>query len=219
MASGCAFDIDCRACPRLLPQRDADQVGRPGWHAAPVPAVGPRQSRLLVVGLAPGRFGAHRTGRPFWGDDSGDWLHDALLRYGFAEAGEAGQPPRLKHCRITNAVRCLPPGNRPTPVERRRCARFLERDFGELCRGGRRRLPVAVLALGHFAHEAVLQSLGLRFGAMPFGHGSAHTLAAGVTLVDSYHCSRYNTRTGRLTRPMFDAVFEQLGSLLTVGRP
>ncbi len=168
------------------------------------------RSRLLVVGLAPGRLGAHRTGHPFWGDDSGDWLYDALLRYGYAEAGEAGRPPRLKDCRITNAVRCLPPGNRPTPAERRQCSTFLERDLGELCRGGRRRRPVAVLALGHFAHEAVLSSLGLRLASLPFAHGAAHRLAGGLALVDSFHCSRYNTRTGRLTRSMFDAVFEQL---------
>ena len=162
------------------------------------------------MGLAPGRHGAHRTGRPFWGDDSGDWLHAALLRHGFAEASAAGRPPRLTACRITNAVRCLPPGNRPTPAEGRRCSTFLQRDLGELLRAGRRRRPQAVLALGRFAHESVLRCVGLRVAAFPFGHGAVHELSAGVVLVDSYHCSRYNTRTGRLTWPMFDAVFDRL---------
>lgn len=191
-------------------QRDADRLACPGWHAAPVPSVGSRNARLLIVGLAPGRLGAHRSGRPFWGDDSGDWLHTALLRHGFAEAAGRGRPPRLTACRITNAVRCLPPDNRPTPAERRACSRFLQRELGELCRGGRRRHPVAVLALGRFAHEAVLQGVGLKPASHPFVHAAVHELAAGVKLVDSYHCSRYNTRTGRLTWPMFDAVFERL---------
>lgn len=164
----------------------------------------------MIVGLAPGRFGAHRSGRPFWGDDSGDWLHAALQRHGFAEAGEAGRPPRLKGCRITNAVRCLPPGNKPTPAERGRCSPFLQRELGELCGGGRRRRPLAVLALGRFAHDAVLLGFGLRLASHPFAHAAMHALPAGVALLDSYHCSRYNTRTGRLTRPMFDAVFERL---------
>ncbi|MCC5885321.1 MAG: uracil-DNA glycosylase [Gammaproteobacteria bacterium] len=212
-ASGCVFDADCRACPRLLLQRDADAVAHPQWHAAPVAAAGPTKSRLLIVGLAPGRLGAHRTGRPFWGDDSGDWLHEALLRHGFARAREGGRPPALKGCRITNAVRCLPPGNRPTSAERRRCSVFLQRDLGELCGGGRRQRPVAILALGRFAHEAVLLGLGRGLSGLPFFHGAEHPLAKGVTLVDSYHCSRYNTRTGRLTWPMFDAVFERLEAL------
>lgn len=194
--------------------REQDRVRQSGWHAAPVAAVGPPDGRLLVVGLAPGRRGAHRTGRPFWGDDSGDWLHAALLRHGFAEAAGTGRPPRLLDCRITNAVRCLPPGNRPTPAERKQCAAYLFRDLGLLCRGGRRRRSVAILALGRVAHDAILAVLGQPLSSMPFGHASLHDLGSRVYLVDSYHCSRYNTRTGRLTRPMFDLVFERLKSCL-----
>ncbi len=194
--------------------RERDRVRQPSWHAAPVAAVGPRDGRLLVVGLAPGRHGAHRTGRPFWGDESGDWLYAALQRHGFAEVAGAGRPPRLLNCRITNAVRCLPPGNRPTPAERKQCAAYLYRDLGLLCRGGRRRRPVAILALGRVAHDATLAALARRLASVPFGHGTLHDLAPRVHLVDSYHCSRYNTRTGRLTRPMFDLVFERLKSQL-----
>lgn len=176
----------------------------PGWHAAPVPAVGPDDAHLLVVGLAPGMRGANRTGRPFLGDDSGALLYPALARAGFATERGAGRW-RLLDTRITNAVRCVPPANRPLPEERRRCAPFLERDLGRLLRGGRRRRPVAVLALGAVAHEAVLRLLGRRRRDFPFAHGAEHRIADGARLVDAYHPSRYNVRTGRLTEAMFDA--------------
>lgn len=160
-------------------------------------------------------MGAHRTGRPFFGDDSGVWLHDALIRYGFAEDRGPTRAPRLHHCRITNAVRCLPPGNRPTPEERRRCAPYLLRELGTLCRGGRRRRDVVVLALGRIAHDAILSAVERPVASAAFAHGAEHALGRGVHLLDSYHCSRYNTRTGRLTRSMFDAVFDRIMSRLS----
>lgn len=190
-----------------------------------MPAIGPIAARLLVVGLAPGRNGANRTGIPFFGDASGDWLFEALATHGFAEGVNAAlstrrveaRVPQLQGCRITNAVRCLPPQNRPTAAERQSCLDYLERDLGLLFRGGRRRAPVAVLALGRFAHDAVLKALRRPGHAAPFAHGALHGLAPNVTLADSYHCSRYNTQTGRLTRPMFDRVFRRLRELLDAG--
>lgn len=205
----------CNACPRLVAIRERDRRDHPDWHAAPVPSVGPATARLLIVGLAPGRMGAHRTGRPFFGDDSGAWLYDALIRFGFATARGPGRAPRLRNCRITNAVRCLPPDNRPLPEERRRCQPHLLRDLGLLCRSGRRRRSVVILALGGIAHDAVLFALGRPGSAAGFGHGAEHTLAPGVHLLDSYHCSRYNTRTGRLTPSAFDAVFDRIIHLLS----
>ena len=190
-----------------------------------MPTIGPIAARLLVVGLAPGRSGANRTGIPFVGDASGDWLFEALETHGVADGvtaavstrGAEASVPHLGCCRITNAVRCLPPQNRPTGVERQSCLDYLERDLGLLCRGGRRRAPVAVLALGRFAHDAVLKALRRPGRAAPFAHGALHGLAPNVTLADSYHCSRYNTQTGRLTRPMFHRVLRRLRELLDAG--
>ena len=170
------------------------------------------------MGLAPGRGGANRTGIPFTGDDSGDFLFAGLVRHGFAEALPAGAPGprrfRLRSVRITNAVRCLPPENRPLPAELRTCRPYLRRELGELLRGGRRRRSVAVLALGRVAHEAVLDALGSARRSHPFAHGGVHDLGARAALVDSFHPSRYNTRTGRLTVPMFDAVLSRLRAQL-----
>ena len=211
-----APEPDCRLCPRLASFRDENRArfaaspDQP-WHNAPVPSFGPAEARLLIVGLAPGLRGANRTGRPFTGDWAGDLLYAALLRFGLAE-GEYGERADdglvLTGARICNAVRCVPPENRPTPAEIATCNRFLGAELAAMSR------LCVVLALGAIAHQAVLRALGLRQAAHRFAHGATHTLADGRTLVDSYHCSRYNTNTGRLTESMFFNVFEQIISVL-----
>lgn len=172
----------------------------PAYHARPVPDFGRAGARLLVVGLAPGMHGANRTGRPFTGDHAGILLYRTLYECGFADRPEsvsAGDGLRLVDCRITNAVRCVPPANKPTPGEVRNCNAYLAADLEDVPEGG------AVLALGATAHAAVLRALGLRARDFPFAHGAQHDLAGRRRLVDSYHCSRYNTQTRRLTPAMF----------------
>jgi uracil-DNA glycosylase family 4 len=203
-ASGRAFDPDCRRCPRLT--RFLAEVSRrhPGYHCRPVPSFGDARSRLLVVGLAPGLHGANRTGRPFTGDHAGILLYATLHRFGFGnQPGSTGPGDGLElaDCRITNAVRCLPPANKPLPAEVRECNAHLAWELERHPQGG------AILALGAVAHGAVLRALGIRAAAMRFAHGAVHSLPADRLLVDSYHCSRYNTQTRRLTPEMFaDAV-------------
>ena len=195
---------DCPLCPRLVRCRTAARGEHSDWHNAPVESFGPRAARLLIVGLAPGMRGANRTGRPFTGDAAGDLLYATLGRFRFAEgdyAAHAGDGLRLVDCRITNAVRCVPPENKPVAAEVNACRRFLAAELAAMPE-----LRV-VLALGTLAHNAVLRALGLRQGAAPFGHGALHDLPGGPALADSYHCSRYNTNTGRLTEAMFEAVF------------
>lgn len=197
-------DPDCPLCPRLAALRAQNRAAAPNWHNAPVPSFGGLGARLLVVGLAPGRKGANRTGRPFTGDHAGELLYSTLLKYGFAEGRYDADPAdglRLLGARITNAVRCVPPGNRPTPLEAATCRRFLA---GEIAA-----LPDlrAVLALGGIAHASVLAALGEMQAKFPFGHGTLHRLGGGLILADSYHCSRLNTNTGRLTEAMFHDVF------------
>lgn len=207
-----APEPDCRLCPRLASFRDANRLRFAAsddgpWHNAPVPSFGPLEARLLVVGLAPGLRGANRTGRPFTGDWAGDLLYAALLRFGFAEGAygkRAGDGLVLTEARICNAVRCVPPENRPTPAEVATCNRFLAAELAAMPR-----LRV-VLALGAVAHLAVLRALGLRQASFRFAHGAIHALADGRLLADSYHCSRYNTNTGRLTEAMFFRVFEMI---------
>jgi uracil-DNA glycosylase len=194
------FDPGCTRCPRLAAFLADARRRHPDYHARPVPAFGPRQPRLLVVGLAPGMHGANRTGRPFTGDYAGVLLYATLHAFGFASrpvSEHATDPLRLVDCRITNAARCVPPENRPLPAEVRNCAGYLADDLGDVATGG------VLLALGRIAHEAVLRTLALPLSAHPFAHGAAHTLPDGRTLLDSYHCSRYNTNTGRLTPGMF----------------
>ena len=195
---------DCDLCPRLANFR-ADNRGKfDGWHNAPVPSFGPADAPLLIVGLAPGLRGANRTGRPFTGDHAGDLLYRTLTKFGFAVGTydrRADDGLRLAGCRITNAVRCVPPENKPVGAEVKACRPFL---YGELTGAAERRI---ILALGSLAHGAILASLGLRKASYPFGHGHRHPLDNGTVLFDSYHCSRYNTNTGRLTEAMFDAVF------------
>jgi uracil-DNA glycosylase family 4 len=202
---------DCPICPRLVAFRQKNRQGEPGWHNAPVPSFGPASARLLVVGLAPGLKGANRTGRPFTGDYAGDLLYETLRKFGFAE-GAYGRSPddgfRLVDCRVTNAVRCVPPENKPTPSEIAGCRPFLA---GEIAA-----MPnlAAVMALGAIAHGSVLAALGERLSRRPFKHGALHELEGGLLLADSYHCSRYNTNTGRLTAAMFEAVVAALRARL-----
>ena len=195
---------DCGLCPRLVRFRDAWRGREPAWFNAPVPSFGPLDARLLVVGLAPGLRGANRTGRPFTGDGAGDLLYPTLLAAGFARGRFEARPDdglELTDCRIANTVRCAPPENKPTGAEIGACNTFLA---GEIA--GLTRLEV-VLALGTVAHNAVLDALGVRRGGVRFGHASSHRLENGLRLVDSYHCSRLNTNTGRLTPAMFEGVF------------
>lgn len=181
----------------------------PGWHNAPVPTFGTKDARLLIVGLAPGLRGANRTGRPFTGDYAGELLYETLIGFGFADGKYQASPAdglRLISCAITNAVRCVPPQNRPAPAEVNSCLPFLAATMGSLAR-----LRV-IVALGRVAHGSVIRGFGMRPAAAPFAHGLEHVLAGldgprEIFLIDSYHCSRYNTNTGVLTREMFRSVF------------
>jgi uracil-DNA glycosylase family 4 len=196
-------DRNCGLCPRLAGYRAANRVANPHWFNAPVPSFGPVDARLLVVGLAPGVKGANRTGRPFTGDHAGLLLYGTLLRFGLAEGTYRAEPDDgvvLRDCRIANAVRCVPPANLPEPREVTTCNDFLR---GEL--HGMPNLRI-VLALGVTAHAAVLKASGLSPSRIRFVHGSIHALPDGLLLADSYHVSRYNTSTGRLTAEMFEAV-------------
>lgn len=202
---------DCALCPRLVAFRQANQTAYPDFHNAPVPAFGSLEAQLLIVGLAPGLKGANQTGRPFTGDYAGDLLYQTLGRYGFAEGSYDRRPDdglRLVDCRVTNAVRCVPPENKPVGREIAACRPFLA---GELAAMANLKI---VVALGGVAHRAVLAALGLKQSARPFAHGALHALPPGPAgprhLADSYHCSRYNTNTGRLTTEMFEAVFAEV---------
>ena len=202
-----AFDAGCRACPRLASFLDDVRTRHPGYHARPVPAFGAERPTLLIVGLAPGMHGANRSGRPFTGDYAGVLLYETLHRFGYASAPEsvsADDGLRLIDCRITNAVKCLPPANKPEPAEIRTCNRFLGVELAALP------ARATILALGQIAHQAVLRALGLKLRDYPFAHASDYRLSDGRRLVSSYHCSRYNTQTRRLTPEMFAAVFEKI---------
>ncbi len=201
---------DCQLCPRLAGYRSKNSAREPTWFNAPVPSFGERDARLLIVGLAPGVSGANRTGRPFTGDYAGDLLYATLFKYGFAKGKYDAKPDdtlKLVNCRITNAVRCVPPENKPTPAEATTCRIFLNATIE-----GMQNLKV-IVALGRIAHEATLRAYKLKLADFPFAHESRHTLPRGITLIDSYHCSRYNTNTKRLTTDMFEAVFAQAGRL------
>jgi len=206
---------DCARCPRLRAFLDAAQADHPDWHNAPVPAFGGLDAALLVVGLAPGLRGANRTGRPFTGDYAGDLLYPTLVAFGLAEGIYDQRPDdglRLTGARITNAVRCVPPENKPTPLEQKTCRPFLVDEMAAMPN-----LRV-VLALGRIAHDAVLSTLGERKAAFPFAHAALHRLGNGLVLADSYHCSRYNVNTGRLTEAMFHDVFRGMRPLLEPAR-
>jgi uracil-DNA glycosylase family 4 len=201
---------DCPRCPRLVSFRQANRNAEPGWFNAPVPCFGPRDARLLIVGLAPGLRGANRTGRPFTGDYAGDLLYQTLADFGFARGAYAARADDgfdLVDARIVNSVRCVPPENKPTPEEIRTCREFLAAEIAAM--------PgvKAIVALGKVAHDSALTALGERLSRCKFGHGAEHRLE-NFTLFDSYHCSRYNTNTGMLTPKMFRAVFAKVRAYL-----
>jgi uracil-DNA glycosylase family 4 len=205
------YDPDCRDCPRLARSLESVRKEHPGYHARPVPPFGPRRAKLLVVGLAPGMHGANRTGRPFTGDTAGVLLYRTLHKFGFAShegSDRTDDGLRLIGCRVTNAVKCLPPANKPLPEEVRRCNRYLAEEIAAV-------RPRAILALGAIAHRAVLMALGLPPGRDRFAHGAVHALPPfAARLFDSYHCSRYNTNTGRLTSAQFEAVIRSIATVL-----
>ena len=194
---------DCPTCPRLVNFREKQRAAHGEWFNAPVPSFGDPDARLLIVGLAPGLQGANRTGRPFTGDFAGDLLYGTLLKFGFAKGAFKARPDdglTLTDTLITNAVRCVPPENKPTPAEIKCCNAYLGRQIKALPR------LQAIVALGRVAHDATLLAMGRTRARHAFGHGAVHAFD-GVTLYDSYHCSRYNTNTGVLTPAMFEAVF------------
>jgi uracil-DNA glycosylase len=210
-----AFSTACRLCPRLAAFLDQVRAEHPGYHTLPVSSFGETNSRFLIVGLAPGMHGANRTGRPFSGDFAGHLLYGSLHKHGFAssadplnEEGDANPLLKLQNCRITNAVRCLPPQNKPEPAEIRTCNGYVAEELALLPKGA------VILALGTIAHQAVLMALQLRKSEFAFGHGARHELPRGLTLFDSYHCSRYNTQTKRLTKTMFEAVIGDIAKHL-----
>ena len=205
------FSSECRLCPRLSTFLDEVKTAHPEYFAKPVPSFGDEGTSLLIVGLAPGMHGANRTGRPFTGDYAGELLYSTLHKFGFATAAEpldankqANPKLILKGCRITNAVRCLPPQNKPELSEIKQCNDFLAQELAALPRGA------AILALGTIAHEAVIRALGFKVKDYKFGHNERHELENGLKLYDSYHCSRYNTQTKRLTEFTFHQVFESI---------
>src|SRR5262245_14468358 len=205
---------DCPLCPRLVSFRAANRAVHPDWFNGAVPSFGPDGARLLIVGLAPGLKGANRTGRPFLGDYAGELLYRTLLKVGLARGAHDPERPealKLVDCMITNAVRCVPPANRPTPSEITHCRQFLQARIA--ARPGLR----AILALGRIAHDSTLDALGLKRRDYAFTHGARHELATGHVLFDSYHCSRQNTNTGRLTTTMFEAVLARIADELGSG--
>jgi uracil-DNA glycosylase len=199
-------DRDCPLCPRLVAFREANRAREPLWHNAPVPPFGDIKARLLIVGLAPGMQGANRTGRPFTGDYAGDLLYATLLEFGFATGTYQARPDdglKLVDCRIANAVHCVPPQNKPLPVEINTCRQFLVANLETMPK------LRAIVALGRIAHDSVLKPLKLKASQAPFGHGAVHQAGA-FRLYDSYHCSRYNTNTRVLTTDMFRSVFARI---------
>ncbi len=199
------FDSECRLCPRLAGFLDDVRIRQPAYYAKPVPPFGDAAPRLFIVGLAPGMHGANRTGRPFTGDYAGVLLYETLHRYGFASAPQSlasDDGLQLTGCRISNAVKCLPPENKPTGAEINTCNNFLAAELAALP------ADTVILALGSVAHLAVLKAMRLKVAAYKFAHAARHALPSGHVLYDSYHCSRYNTQTKRLTAAMFHGVFD-----------
>ena len=197
---------ECQLCPRLVAFRCANQTNEPAWFNGAVPSFGreaAESARLLIVGLAPGLKGANRTGRPFTGDFAGDLLFETMLAFGFARGSYQARPDdglELIDCVITNAVRCVPPENKPTPAEIATCRRFLAGRIAAMPR------LAVIMALGRIAHDSTLAALDLRKSQFQFAHGARHEVGQSLTLFDSFHCSRYNTNTGKLTPEMFRAV-------------
>jgi uracil-DNA glycosylase len=213
-AEGASFEAparDCALCPRLAAYRAANKDENPDWFNAPVPSFGTLDAKLLIVGMAPGVRGANRTGRPFTGDYAGILLYETLIKFGLAQGSYGADPAdgmELRGCRITNAVRCVPPANLPEPAEVATCNRFLAAEFAAMP------LLRVVLSLGVLSHAAVLRASGLPATRLRFRHGEIHTLPDGLRLADSYHVSRYNTSTRRLTQAMFESVVASVVQLL-----
>lgn len=204
------FEPDCRRCERLAEYRDTVRVRFPDYHCAPVAPFGANNAELLIVGLAPGVHGANASGRPFTGDFAGVLLYRTLFKYGLSSAPQSAHRNdglELINCRLTNAVKCVPPANKPVGAEVRNCRAFL---LDELHQESYR----LVLALGRIAHDAVLAAFGIKLSQHTFGHAAEHQLHDGLVLLDSYHCSRYNTQTRRLTESMFHDVFDRATALL-----
>lgn len=205
------FSLSCRDCPRLAGFLDDVGCKHPDYHARPVAPFGDAQARLLIVGLAPGMHGANRSGRPFTGDFAGILLYQTLHKFGLASAAtsvSADDGLKLIDCRITNAVKCLPPQNKPDLVEVKQCNKYLAAELAIMPEGS------SILALGTVAHAAVLMAVGAKKTVFPFKHAARHALPNGLALFDSYHCSRYNTQTRRLTAAMFEAVFADISNHL-----
>lgn len=205
---------DCRLCPRLAEFRDANSEAYPDYFNGAAPSFGDSQARLLIVGLAPGLHGANRTARPFTGDYAGDLLYATLGKFDFSNGKYDSRPDdglKLKNAMITNAVRCVPPQNKPVAAEIKTCRQFLTSQIDAL--------PAlrAILCLGRIAHDSTLAALGLRANDAPFAHGAAHPVTDRLTVFDSYHCSRYNTNTRRLTVDMFEAVFASIRADISSG--
>lgn len=214
-SDGLTFDHKCTRCPRLADFLAAGRVEHPHYYCAPVPPFGDPQARLIIVGLAPGFHGANATARPFTGDHAGLLLYRTLHRFGFASRPESlsnDDGLELIRCRITNSVKCVPPENKPTPAEIAACNRYLTAELSTVPRDS------VLLALGSIAHSAVLRSLSLKPRQYVFGHAAEHELPDGRILLDSYHCSRYNTQTRRLTSEMFEDVFRRAAALLDRSR-
>ena len=212
------YDPSCRRCARLATFLDAVKAEHPDYWCKPVPPFGDPHARLVIVGLAPGMHGANATGRPFTGDYAGILLYETLYDYGWSnqpQGATVGDGLALNGCRIVNSVKCLPPGNKPLPVEIANCNSYLAADIATLPRGA------ALLALGRIAHDAALRALGRKPREFPFAHCARHVIDAdvGIALFDSYHCSRYNTNTGRLTRTMFREVFDAIAAHVASSAP
>jgi uracil-DNA glycosylase len=205
------FDINCKKCLRLSIFLNEVKQKHPTYFCKPVPAFGDAKSKFLIVGLAPGMHGANKTGRPFTGDHAGILLYETLHKYGFASkpnSTSADDDLQLINCRITNAVKCLPPENKVLPAEIATCNQFLAAELQNLAEDS------VILALGNVAHTAVLKAFGLKIKDYKFAHAVQYALPNKMILVDSYHCSRYNTQTKRLTTPMFESVFAEISNLL-----
>ena len=200
------YNPNCKRCPRLTEHLKEIATCYPNYHCRPVPPFGDHKASLLIVGLAPGRHGANATGRAFTGDHAGILLYETLHELGIASCKRsisADDSMILNNCRITNAVKCLPPQNKPISAEITACNNYLVRELEAVASGG------AIVALGQIAHNAIAKALSLKLASIPFGHGVEYSLANGRTLISSYHCSRYNTQTKRLTKPMFREVIKR----------
>jgi uracil-DNA glycosylase family 4 len=211
MSIDATFDINCRQCERLAHFLDEVKAKHPSYFCKPVPAFGDASAKLIIVGLAPGMHGANQTGRPFTGDYAGVLLYETLYKYGFAtrpQSISADDGLLLINCRISNAVKCLPPDNKPLPVEIATCNQFLAAELSQLADNS------IILALGNVAHLAVLKAFDSKLKDFKFGHAARHRLPNGLVLYDSYHCSRYNTQTRRLTEAMFHEVFAMIAAEL-----